>query len=242
MIGIASVLSGVATATPTQLGLPSLAIEPQPENATTRDAIVRVVGPASWPGGVTTQLATRRVPSPTWIATGAPIAAQGTLTYTREVDAYTIEVSGVSSPSSGPLAPSDRSAVVSFVVPALDTVGVALGARVRISPSGSEAGWGVDRPSPALILHNDSSPNVLLIDRTTNAETSAATTMSAVVWRLEHRATRQVLASGACTLSGATWRSVVRYPGAIGVVLVVELVPLVGARTRLRFATSWKSR
>jgi hypothetical protein len=151
-------------------------------------------------------------------------------------------VSGIASPATGPLVASDRSGVVSFTVPALDTVGVPLAARVRVTPSNSEAGWGVDRASPALILHTDSSPNVLLVDRTTDTETRAAVTLSAVVWRLENRTTRQVVANGACTLTGSTWRSVVRHPGGVGLVLVVELIPLVGARTRMRYATSWRSR
>jgi hypothetical protein len=242
MTGPMVLWGGVTNTDPTQVGLPSLSLDAQPESASTRDAIVRVVGPASWPGGTTTQLYTRRVPSPTWIATGSPMSGQSTLTYTRETDPFTIEVSGIASPAAGPLIASDRSAVVSFTVPGLDTVGVAMGARVRVTPSNSEAGWGVANPSQALILHNDSSPNVLLVDRTTNAETTTAVVLSAVIWRLEDRTTRQVVTNGACVLSGTTWRSVVRHPGGVGLVLVVELVPLIGARTRLRYATSWRSR
>lgn len=242
MISLFGLFGGVSNTDPTQVGLPSLGVTAQPENATTRDAVVSVVGPADWPVGVTTQLATRRVPSLVWVPAGAPVTTGATLTFPREVDAYVVEVSGVATPASGPLVASDRSAVVSFTVPALDTVGIPLAARVRLTPSNTEAGWGVEKPSPAMILHSDGSPNVLLVDRTTDAESRAAVTLSAVVWRLEDRTTRQVLANGACSLAGSTWRSVIRYVGGVGVVLVVELIPLTGARTRQRFATSWASR
>ena len=170
------------------------------------------------------------------------MVGQVTLTFPREIDAYTVEVSGVAVTADNDPTASARSGLVSFVVPALDTVGIPLAARVRVTPSNTEAGWQVLRSAPAMILHNDSSPNVLLVDRTTNSETSAAVTLSAVVWRLEDRVTRQVVANGACSLAGSTWRSVVRHPGAVGLILVVELIPLVGARSRLRYATSWRSR
>jgi hypothetical protein len=228
---------------PPTLGTPSIAIEPQPEAVTTKAAIVRVTGPGPWPPAARAQLYARRVPSATWIATGDPLVTDaGTLTYAREVDNYTIEVSAIAVAPDGSALPSARSAPASFVVPGLDSVGLPLAARIRLSPSGSEAGYNVAKEAAALVLHTDGAPNVLLVDRTTDAETKQAVTLSAVLWRLEDRATRRVLSNGACTLVGTTWRSVVRHAGGSGMVLVVELVPLTGARTRMRYSTSWKSR
>lgn len=128
-----------------------------------------------------------------------------------------------------------------FVVTTI-TADVALLARVRILPSGSESGASVQTARAALVLRGEDTPNVLVVDRVTNAETGEFLALASLAWRLEQRVTRAVLAAGTCTLSAGTWRSVVRHPGGTGIVLVLDLAPSIGARTRLRFATSWIAR
>jgi hypothetical protein len=42
-----------------------------------------------------------------------------------------------------------------------------------------------------------------------------------------------------CVLTAGAWRGVIQATGGPGLVLVLEIVPPTGARTRLRYATSW---
>lgn len=221
---------------PTQLGVPSLIASPPVDTVESRTVAIAVAGPTSWPGGVLVQLQRRRLPGA--FVDDALTATGTTLVLARESTDYVVSVRGFAT-GGGSLTDSDVSGVLSITVPALDGVGIALTARVRAIPSGSEAGAAPAGPRPAIVLRGDGSPNVLLIDRITNAEDTSPVTPTAVVWRLEERVGGAVRASGVAVATGATWRGVIQSTGGTGLVLVVDLVPTTGARTRLRYATSW---
>lgn len=222
---------------------PSLALELQPESATQRPVLVRSAGPSAWPSDVRVQLFTRRAPATSWTAVGAPVLpGETTLLFDREVDPFAIDISAIAVTADNNPLPSVRSAVLTASVSGLDTVGVPLRARVRVQPTNSAAGVGVTASSPSLLLHGDSSPNVILIDRVQQAETGASQSLTAVRWRLEDRTTRRVLVAGDCALAGGVYRSVIRHTGGPGIVLAVDLVPSTGAPTRYRYATSWVTR
>jgi hypothetical protein len=105
-------------AIPTQLTPPSLAAGSATDTSTQRSVPITVTPGSGWPGGVTTQLQTRRG-STAFANTGSPVTTSGTLTFARESAAYTVDVRGIASVAGGVPADSAPSAVLTITVPAL---------------------------------------------------------------------------------------------------------------------------
>lgn len=206
MTGPMVLWGGVTNTDPTKLDIPSLTAVLSSDTLTQRQYQVNVVGPVSWPGGVTVQIQTRI--SPAAFATVSTTPTGTTLTFTKTASPFTVEVRGVAI-NGGTLTDSDPSAVISLTIPAaisaVTTGGTPLRWRTRVLPTDASTARAADPLLASLLPLRAFGPNRIIVDQIEDPETPTAVTASTVTWQAM-TSTGTVLGSGSLTSSGTGWR------------------------------------